>query len=158
MEKNFLKVMCACIVVVMIGVMMSGCGRNNGNAPTYDRVRIDLTEEAIASGKVYTLDDFTEIDIIYIKVVSPGRTLWLTLREPGRQNVLHAIELLEQRKDVESARTSTMVSLRPTFWNSRTIRVQYGVALLVIIAGVVGFIAILYYHRKTGDTDEENLK
>jgi hypothetical protein len=57
----------------------------------------------VAKGHNWTVDDFPELDLIAVEQIaelSGGIILLLHLANPGRENVLDAIELLNQRGDI----------------------------------------------------------
>ena len=73
-----------------------------------------LTRErsAINPNRIYTPDDFPEVNLSYVRNrtidgqifrIGDMRFLTLYLAQPGRQNVLDAIELLSVRPDIYSA-------------------------------------------------------
>ena len=83
---------------------MSGCGRNNTDFAE-DRISIVLTQAAKYSGKVYTIDDFPEIELLRIEPTSDAadnRQFTLYLKNSSKQNVLNAIDLLSKRDDIQS--------------------------------------------------------
>ena len=98
------KAIIAIVLAVLVGgVLMSGCWtRRNEYDFRNDTVIIILTQEAIDSGRIPTIEDFPEIELVGVRYLGFG-TYVLTLKRPSHRNVLRAVELLSQRGDIELA-------------------------------------------------------
>ena len=102
--------MCMAVMVVAVGGFFVGCGGNKQEF-CYESLTISLTREAsevaIANNHIFTVNDFPEVALAEIVTrwdwSGPYIGLVLRLKNPGRQNVLNAIEVLQQRDDVLSA-------------------------------------------------------
>ena len=101
------------ILVLLVAVFaMAGCGnRSNNNEPrypfSYSYVRVTLTDVASAREAEWTVDDFNELDFVsLVGIFMTGERLNFSLRlaESGRDNVLHAVQLLNLRDEVYMAR------------------------------------------------------
>ena len=119
MMKKVKLVALSLLLVITSGVMVA-C-KSNGKIPdpggefSYDTVSVQLTvaasDAATSAGHVFTPADFPELALS--EVLAPSgtplgerRSLFLTLENPGRENILRAIYQLRARNDVYSATIS----------------------------------------------------
>ena len=105
--------------VFMSGLAMGGCSRGE-NEPefSYETIIVQLTVEAsdaaTLSGHVFTPADFPEVALSEVRLprgpdgpiptpLGMRMFLFLTLENPGRDNVLNAVNALNGRSDVYRA-------------------------------------------------------
>jgi len=118
MRKRILGLLCVALVAVM-GVMMAGCKVEYDFLD--DMVVVVLTHEASlasrSSGQPYTVADFIEVGAVKVEYIggwdntpqwvidAPAyRSIYtVTLPQKSHANVLAAVELLNERNDIQSA-------------------------------------------------------
>ena len=103
------------MMVVLVGVVMSGCGEldddmkipDPGGDFEYTKVMVTLTEKASARDKVWSPSDFPEFafsEIENVGLIGNQKYLIFYLAEPSRDNVLRAINKLRKRPEIYSAK------------------------------------------------------
>jgi len=111
MKKSILKIICACLALVMVGVVMSGCKKKDKEDGRglydyrYDYVIALLTEEAGFGDQTYMLRDFPEVEaegcIRFVRTTS--RTLTFQFAQENKERGERVIALLKERPDIENA-------------------------------------------------------
>jgi len=115
MKKLRLVMVLPLILAMMGGLMMIGCNRDREKF-SYETIIVQLTVEAsdaaTLSGRVFTPADFLpEVTLSEVRVLDGGVPtplglsifLSLVLENPGRNNVLQAVDALNRRSDVYHA-------------------------------------------------------
>lgn len=121
--KRSIKYCLLCVMAVVVGAGLVGCF---GRPATEHSVLVVLTQEAIDSGKVYTIEDFSEIklkriSVTYQSVIEDGVVVYsskvayleLFLKTPSLKNANKAVKELNKREDVQSAARSSLTIMRP---------------------------------------------
>jgi len=106
-KKNVLRPLSVAILLTVAVIGFVGC-RNKNQDLHIDHVIITLTQEAIDSGKTYTIADFSEIELLRIEQLSAFnyQQFALYLKKPSKKNVFKAVELLNKRDDIQLAALS----------------------------------------------------
>ena len=106
------KVMLMTLMSVGILMLFEGCVTRTQQEFCYERVIVTLTEEAgdaaILAEHVFTPADFPEVSLAEVNEIGQAhlgmkRFFELTLENPGRRNVLRAVDILNKRHDVYHA-------------------------------------------------------
>lgn len=78
----------------------------------YDRVNVRITLERTNMNKEYTVEEFSEVELVSIENQNleylEGDSLTLYLKNPGKENVLNAVELLKKNPIVKYAEVEGM--------------------------------------------------
>ena len=118
MKKLRLVMVLPLMFAMMGGLMMIGCDRNREKF-SYERIIVSMTEEASAAkaAHLFTPDDFfPDVVLSEVSVLTEPHTpvyrtmLLLTLKNPGRDNVLRAVDALNRRSDVHRASLNYFLS------------------------------------------------
>ncbi len=121
-------------------------------------VLISLNESATRGFGQYMLDDFQEIGVSSVRELTASdaeiRILSLTLKNPGKENVLNAIELLKKRPDVASAGPSYYGAIATSTETTPIHKVL--VALLGILLTLI--IVFILKHKSKNRTAKEECK
>ena len=114
MRKKFIAALFLMICIIMT---FSACGENADNTndnqtgytpPNYERIFSDdcviaiLTDEARVNYKNYTAESFADIDADSIEIYFDN-IIFITLKNPGKENVLRAVDILNARPDIKEA-------------------------------------------------------
>lgn len=90
----------ALMLVVLMGVICVGC--NNDNSLSKSVIDVELIQTAIENGKVYTTDDFQELNLDIEVMHTVGSTfLTIVLKDPSNNNANSAVKKLKKRDDVK---------------------------------------------------------
>jgi hypothetical protein len=100
----------ALMLVILVGVTMSGCGKTNGDPDFENDIVIVIVHENFQL-REFTVDDFLPVQVEEIGLLSPPKQItpsyrpiiYLKLVEPGKQNVLDAVKIIEQLEFVYHA-------------------------------------------------------
>jgi len=124
-KTGFIVSLILIVVLVFLMFLWQGIGQNHTEASTVDMTALEasfcdrtvlvvLTRESSVD-RQFTVQDFPEATLSDVYCITPGfqngirvsgnfrRILKLTLKNPCKQNVLHSINLIQLRKDVQSA-------------------------------------------------------
>ena len=103
--KGFLTIFMALILTLM-SFGFQGCGHRC----CYEAIALEMTAEASRREGPFTVEDFTELNLISVTEFSPfveeRRFIFLILENGGRQNMSRALDALNARYDVYNARHS----------------------------------------------------
>ena len=143
------------MMIIFAGVAMSGCSRNRQGF-CYETVFVILTVSASALDRTWVPADFanevvlSEVSVLITPATPEDRkTLFLTLENPGRRNVLRAVDALNNRSDVHRAGVSQYGEIWvPQNWFVPIIASVAFVAVVLLCIYVLVHFAILKWRKR----------